>query len=159
MGLLDGALGDAVGGLMGGNANAGNLQGMLGGLLNSIGGTQGGGTNAMLSTVMSLVQQHGGVEGIVAKFQQGGLTEVVQSWVSTGANLPVSGSQVSQVLGNSTISNVASSLGVDPSQASASIASVLPELINHLTPNGAVDAGSSDVLSKGLEMLKGHLGQ
>ncbi len=158
MGLFDGALGDAVGGLMGG-AGAGNLQGMLGGLLQQLDGAHGGGTNAMLSTVMSLVQQHGGVEGIVAKFQQGGLGDVVQSWVSTGANMPVSGSQVQQVLGDSTIGNVASSLGVDPSQASSSIASMLPQLINHLTPNGAVDANSGDVLSKGLEMLRGHLGQ
>lgn len=159
MGLLDGALGDAVGGLMGGAGGAGNLQGMLGGLMQQLDGAHGGGTNAMLSTVMSLVQQHGGVEGIVAKFQQGGLGDVVQSWVGTGANMPVSASQVQQVLGDSTIGNVASSLGVDPSQAGSSIASMLPQLINHLTPNGAVDAGSSDVLSKGLEMLRGHLGQ
>jgi uncharacterized protein YidB (DUF937 family) len=36
---------------------------------------------------------------------------------------------------------------------------MLPELINQLTPNGTVDAGSNDVLSKGLAMLKGQLGQ
>jgi uncharacterized protein YidB (DUF937 family) len=138
MGLLDGVLGDALGGMTGGNAGANNLQGMLGGLLGQLGGTPGGNSNAMLTTVMSLVQQHGGVEGLIAKFQAGGL---------------------SQVLGDSTINTVASSMGVDPSHASSSIASMLPELINQLTPHGVVDAGSSDVLAKGLSMLKGLSGQ
>ncbi len=159
MGLLDGALGDAVGGLMGGSGGAGNLQGMLGGLMQQLDGAHGGGTNAMLSTVMSLVQHQGGAEGLVAKFQAGGLSDIVQSWVGTGANMPVSGAQVHQVLGDSTISSVASTLGVDSAQASSSLASMLPELINQLTPNGSVDAGSNDVLSKGLAMLKGQLGQ
>lgn len=163
MGLLDGVLGDALGGALGGasggNAGANNLQGMLGGLLGQLSGAQGGNSNAMLTTVMALVQQHGGVEGLIAKFQAGGLSDVVSSWVGTGANLPVSPTQVSQVLGDSTINNVASSLGVEPAHASSSIASMLPELINQLTPNGHVDAGSSDLLAKGLSMLKGQLGQ
>jgi uncharacterized protein YidB (DUF937 family) len=159
MGLLDGVLGDALGGMTGGNAGANNLQGMLGGLLGQLGGTPGGNSNAMLTTVMSLVQQHGGVEGLIAKFQAGGLSDVVSSWVGTGQNLPVSATQVTQVLGDSTINTVASSMGVDPSHASSSIASMLPELINQLTPHGVVDAGSSDVLAKGLSMLKGLSGQ
>jgi uncharacterized protein YidB (DUF937 family) len=159
MGLLDGVLGDALGGMTGGNAGANNLQGMVGGLLGQLGGTAGGSSNAMLTTVMALVQQQGGVEGLIAKFQAGGLSDVVSSWVGTGQNLPVSATQVTQVLGESTITNVASSLGVESSHASSSIASMLPELINQLTPNGAVDAGSSDLLAKGLSMLKGQLGQ
>ena len=154
MGMFDGALGDAVGGLMG-NAGGANVQGMLGGLLGQLGGAQGGGNNAMLATVMSLVQQHGGIEGVIEKFRAGGLSDVVASWVGTGANASVSGTQVQQVLGDSAIGGLASSLGVDHAQASASLASVLPELINQLTPNGAVDAGSNDLLSKGLSMLKG----
>ncbi len=59
----------------------------------------------------------------------------------------------------STVSGVASSLGVDASQASASLASMLPELINHLTPNGKIEAGSNDLLSQGLSMLKGLQGK
>jgi uncharacterized protein YidB (DUF937 family) len=157
MGLLDGVLGDALGSATGnaaGGAGAANLQGMLGGLLGQLSGSQNLGNNALLSTVMSLVQQHGGVGGIVEKFRSGGLSDVVASWVGTGANMPVSASQVQQVLGHSTINNVASSMGVDATQASSSIASMLPELINQLTPNGAVDAGSSDLLSKGIELLR-----
>jgi len=154
MGLLDGALGDAVGGMMG-NTGGNNPQDLLGGLLGQLGGAQGGNNSAMMATIMSLVQQHGGVAGIVQKFSSGGMADIVASWVGTGANAPVSATQVQQALGDSTVADVASTLGVNSSQASASIASMLPQLINSLTPNGAVDAGSSDLLTKGLSMLKG----
>ena len=158
MGLFDGVLGDAVGGLMGGAGGA-NAQSMLGGLLGQLGGAQGAGNNAVLATVMALVQQQGGVSGLVAKFQSGGLSDMVSSWVGTGANAPISPSQVQDVLGHSTVTDVASKLGMDPAQASSSIASLLPELINQLTPNGKVEAGSSDLLSQGLSMLKGLQGK
>jgi len=153
MGLLDGVLGDSPSG-MPGNPGGINVQGMLGGLLGSLGGNQGGANNAMLATVMALVQQHGGIEGIVAKFRSGGLSDVVSSWVATGPNTPISGAQVQQALGASTVSGVASTLGVEESQASSSLAVMLPELINQLTPNGKVEADSNDLLTQGLSMLR-----
>ena len=159
MGLLDGALGDAVGDLLGGargaNATGASAGGMLGGILGQLTGSQGAGGNAILATVMTLVQQQGGVEGLVARFRSAGLGDVVSSWVGTGANMPISPAQVQDALGAGTLNDVASTLGVDSSRAGASVATMLPELINQLTPNGAVDAGSNDLLSQGLSMLKG----
>ena len=152
MGLLDGALGDAVGKMMGGNAA--NAQGALGGLLNQIGGANGTNNN-VLGAVMNFVQEHGGVQAIVEQFRAGGMSDVVNSWVGTGANAPINASQITEVLGNPTIGKIAAQMGVDPTQASSALSTVLPELINHLTPSGAVDAGSSDLLTKGLSMLKG----
>lgn len=154
MGLLDGVLGGSPGGAPG-NSGGVNLQGMLGGLLGSLGGNQGGASNAMLATVMTLVQQNGGVEGIIAKFTSSGMSDHAASWVGTGANAQITGAQVQQALGASTVSGLASTLGVNESQAGSSLASMLPELINQLTPNGKVDAGSNDLLSQGLSMLKG----
>jgi uncharacterized protein YidB (DUF937 family) len=161
MGLLDGALGGALGSVLGAG-NTGNLQGMLGGLLGQLGGAQGGaqGSNAsaLLTTAMALLQQHGGLEGIVAKFRENGLGSAVDSWVGTGANAPVTGSQITQVLGESTVQDVATKLGVDPAQASGGLASMLPELVNQLTPNGHIPANSGDMLTQGLAMLKAQLG-
>jgi len=154
MGLLDGKLGDALGGMLG-NASGGNAQGMVGGLLGSLGGKQGAVNTAMLAAVMALVQQNGGIEGILERFKAGGLSDVVSSWVGTGANAPISGAQVQQALGPSTVTDVASTLGVDDAQASSSLAAMLPELINQLTPNGRIEAGSNDMLSQGLSMLQG----
>lgn len=162
MGLLDGALGDAMGDAMGGlmkNAGGANTQDMLGGLLGQLSGGQRGASNGALAAVMALVQQNGGVEGIVAKFRTGGLQDVVASWVGTGANAPISATQVQQVLGDSSVNDVAVSMGVEPAHASSSLATMLPALINQLTPNGAVDSGSSDLLSQGLSMLRSQMGK
>ncbi len=156
MGLLDGPLGDAIGKMTGGHT--GDAQGTLGGLINQIGGANGANQGA-LAAVMAFVQEHGGVQAIVEKFRAGGLSDVVNSWVGTGANAPVNGTQLTQILGDPTMTKIASQLGVDPAQASATLSTILPELINHLTPNGSVDAGSSDLLTKGLSMLKGLTGR
>ncbi len=157
MGLLDGALGDALGSALGESNAAGGLQGMLGGVLGQLGGAQGG-SNALLTTAMTLLQQSGGLEGIVEKFRAGGMGSMVDSWVGTGANAPITGSQLTQVLGESTVTGLAKQLGTDPQQASGSLASMLPELVNQLTPNGQIPANSGDLLTQGLALLKGRLG-
>ena len=58
----------------------GLLDGVLGGLV-------GAGINQM-------IQQHGGVQGLVSQFQQKGLGGIAQSWVSAGPNQPVSADQL-----------------------------------------------------------------
>ena len=69
-----------------------------------VSGEQAGGLGGALS---DLLNQQGGVSGLVEKFQSGGLGEVVNSWVSSGENLPVSAEQVQQVLGNEQIAGLA----------------------------------------------------
>jgi uncharacterized protein YidB (DUF937 family) len=144
--------------MAGGKADAAGLPGGLGGILGALGGP-GGGNTAALGAVMALIQGQGGLSGILEKFKAAGLANIVSSWVGTGANLPISADQVQKVFGNAAIGNVATQMGVAAPQASASIASLLPELVNKLTPKGAVDAGSSDMLAQGLSMLKGQLGK
>jgi uncharacterized protein YidB (DUF937 family) len=95
----------------------------------------------------------GGLQGIVAKFEQGGMGEVVQSWVGTGGNLPISAEQIQAILGSEQVQNLTHSMGIDSSQ----LASALPGLIDHLTPGGQLPQGGiSDILSSA--MGKGGLG-
>ena len=117
------------------------------------GGESGGST--LLQTVLQLVNnpQTGGLEGLIRSFQQGGLGDIVNSWVAKGQNLPVSGEQIESVLGGSVLQDLAAQLGVSPQQASGSLASVLPQLIDQMTPNGEVPQGG-DLLSQGLDLLK-----
>ena len=117
---------------------------------------QSGGTNALLETVMKMISdpQNGGLQGLIQSFQQGGLGDIVNSWVSTGQNLPISAEQIHSVLGNSSLGNIAAQLGLNTEQASGSLASMLPQLIDSLTPNGEVPQGG-DLMSQGMEMLKG----
>jgi len=119
---------------------------------------EGEGGNSLLATVMQLVNnpQTGGLAGFVQSFQKGGLAEVANSWVSTGQNLPISAEQIQSVLGSEQVSQIASKLGINTDQASGQIAAFLPQVVDKLTPNGTIPE-SGDILSQGLELLKGKL--
>jgi uncharacterized protein YidB (DUF937 family) len=94
-----------------------------------------GGQGDIAETVKSLGVA-GGVGGLVDAFQKGGLSEVAQSWVSSGANLPVSPEQIQAVLGSGVVGQFAEKLGVDPQTAAAKLSEVLPGLVDKLTPGG-----------------------
>jgi uncharacterized protein YidB (DUF937 family) len=66
---------------------------------------------------------------------------------------PVSGEQIESVLGGPLLHDLAAQLGVSPQQASGSLADVLPQLIDQMTPNGEVPRGG-DLLGQGLDLLK-----
>ena len=123
--------------------------------LGALAGGQSGDNSALLQAVMQLVNnpQNGGLEGLIQSFQQGGLGEIVNSWGSTGQNLPISAEQIQSVWGDSSLSGLAAQLGVSPEQASGSLADMLPQLIDQLTPNGQMTQGG-DLLTQGLDMLK-----
>src|SRR5262245_41416277 len=154
MGLLDGILGGVVGSALG-NTSMGGGQNPLGALLNGLGGGQGQGAT-LLTAAMSLLQQNGGLNGVLDAFRQNGMADHADSWVGTGPNIGMSGDQLQQVLGSSSIGNIASQLNMSHGQASSALAQVLPELINQLTPSGQVPSNHSDLISQGLAMLTGR---
>lgn len=152
MGLLDGILGNAVNSALGGQHGGQDpLATMLGGLM---GQATAGHGNGVLGAVMGLVQQHGGLSGVLDMFNESGMAEHAQSWVSTGDNLPIDSHQVQQVFGGS-IGDLASKLGLSSDQASSSIAQLLPQLVNQLTPTGSVPENHNDLLSRAMSMLGG----
>ena len=87
----------------------------------------------------------GGLSGLVQQFHSAGFAAVVQSWVSTGPNQQITAQQIQQVLGNEKVKAIASRLGVDTNVVSQKLASILPEVVNHLTPNGQVPVAAADV--------------
>ena len=108
------------------------------GAMGSAGGGQGG---DLMQVVMKLVQQNGGLEGLVAKFQQGGLGDVVQSWISTGPNLPISPEQLGQALGPDTLSQ----LGAGGQDLLGPLSQLLPQVVDGLTPGGQLPTGGADL--------------
>jgi len=124
-------------------------------VVGALAGSESGGSSALLQTVLQLVNnpQTGGLEGLIRSFQQGGLGDIVNSWVANGRNLPVSGEQIESVLGGSALQDLAAQLGVSPHQASGTLADVLPHLVDQMTPNGEVPQGG-DLLGQGLDLLK-----
>jgi uncharacterized protein YidB (DUF937 family) len=94
----------------------------------------------LMGIVGALVNNAGGVSGILAKLQQGGLADAAASWVSTGANQPVSGDQLGGALGPELMGQLAQAFGGNQQQAAGTLAQVLPGLIDQLTPQGQVPA-------------------
>lgn len=123
-------------------------------LFDQLGGMLGGDNSQLLQSAQTLLNDNGGISGLVEKFQQGGLGDIVSSWVGTGANLPISAEQIQSVLGNEQIAGLAAKLGLDSSQLSQQVAEHLPGLIDRLTPNGEVPQGN-DLLSQGASLLGG----
>ncbi len=159
MGLLDGVLGNVVGSMLSGSQGAQQnpLDSILGGLAGS--NSSAGGINPLLQIALSLLQQNGGLEGVLGKFRQGGLGAQADSWVSTGPNMGISPAQIEQIFGSSALDGIASQLGVSQEQAGSTMSQVLPELINQLTPQGQVTPESNDSIAEGLEALSKSLGR
>jgi uncharacterized protein YidB (DUF937 family) len=82
----------------------------------------------------------GGLAGLVEQFQAKGFGQIIQSWVGTGPNQPITPQQIMQVLGNDKISQIATRVGLDPVAVSQQLATILPQVINHLTPGGKLPA-------------------
>lgn len=136
----------------------GFLDSALGGLLSPA----QAGQSPVTQVLGGLLQQHGGIGGLVTQLTQGGLGSEVSSWIGSGQNAPVSGSQITQALGGGSIAKIAQELGIDPQEAGNLLAQVLPHLIDHMTPNGQLPANagqapSADVLSQAVSAIAGRL--
>jgi uncharacterized protein YidB (DUF937 family) len=128
MGLMD-HMGQVVGGLLSGQS----------------------GQNPLLQAITSVLGNNsnlGGLAGLVQAFQKNGLSEIVNSWVSTGQNIPVTPQQIEQGLGGDLLKQLANKAGLSPQDASAQLSALLPNLVDQLTPNGKIEAGALEPLLK-----------
>jgi len=129
---------------------------MLDSLTTQLGAALGTDPNQLLEQASALIQNHdGGLQGLIDKFHQAGLSEQVSSWLGAGSNLPVSADQIQSALGSGPIAEFAQKLGIPVDQAASHLATLLPSLIDHATPNG--QPGSPDLLGEGLAALKSRL--
>lgn len=93
---------------------------------------------SLLSSKKGSVGGTGGLGGLLTSFQKKGLGDVADSWVSTGANKPVSAAQVSDVLGQDTVAEFSQKAGIGQAEGGAALATLLPALVNQVTPKGQV---------------------
>jgi uncharacterized protein YidB (DUF937 family) len=99
----------------------------------------------------------GGLGGLVSAFQNKGLGDVISSWISTGPNPPVTSGQVTDVLGHATVTHFGQQAGIPAGQAGSVLASLLPTLIDHVTPQGQVPQVAA--LESSLGSLLGAFGR
>jgi uncharacterized protein YidB (DUF937 family) len=119
-----GGMGGGLGGLAGGGGLGGLgdvLKGGLGGLL------AGGAAGSVIS---------GGLGDLLKQFQQSGQGDTANSWVSPGPNKQIAPGDLANALGADQINSLMSQSGMSRDELLAGLSQHLPDVINHLTPNG-----------------------
>ena len=102
-------------------------------------GVLGGVVGAGLATVVNgILEQHGGVQGVVNEFERNGLGQTVRSWVGTGPNAPVSAGDIQRVLGPDLLQQLAAKSGLSQQDLAEKLSQILPQAVDHLTPNGVI---------------------
>lgn len=137
-----GGLGALLGGLMGGPMpGAGPMPGnaAMGGA--GMGGAMGGG--ALASGLGALLQQ----------FTQNGFGQQANSWVGTGANMPIDPNALTQAVGHDRLAALAQRYGIPQQELAAALADHLPQAVNELTPQGNVP--QPDAMQQMLSQLLG----
>ena len=117
-------------GLPGGGSGGGLgdlLKGGLGGLL------AGGAAGSVIS---------GGLGDLLKQFQQNGQGEAANSWVSPGPNKPISPNDLAKALGADQLDSLASQSGLSRDELLSGLSQHLPDVINHLTPDGRLPTES-----------------
>lgn len=135
MGLLDGILGS----MMGGNTGSGQ---------------QAQGSSPLVMMALQMLQQNGGIEGVLAKLQQSGMGAQAQSWISTGQNMPISADALSNIFGHGQLGQLAQQCGIPVDQAAGGLAQALPNVIDQMTPTGQVPADHNDLVAQALAILQ-----
>jgi len=139
---------------------------MLGNILGSIASSvlSGGNNNQSIAMqlIQALLQSQGGVEGIIAKLQQGGLDDLLKTWISADEeNAPVSGEQIANAFGQENLQAAAQEVGVEEKDAGDLLAEFLPKIVDTLTPNGQLpdlqNLNTNDLLAQAAKGVLGKL--
>jgi uncharacterized protein YidB (DUF937 family) len=96
---------------------------------------------AVLPVVLSQVLgngSQGGLSAIVAKLQQAGLGDQVNSWIGNGTNLPITAQQLQAALGSDTVKQLAARFNIPIDQITQVLAQQLPTAVDHASPNGTL---------------------
>ncbi len=155
-GGLGGILGSVLGQLGGQQQNTQNQQGGLGGILGSVLGQLGGGAGAaqnnasggntaqtlliaVLPLVLAWIQKQGGLQGALDKLKNAGLSNQVQSWVDpqqqNAEDVPAQ--NIQGLFDDQEVEQVAQQTQAPKQAIYGAIASVLPQVIDSLTPQGS----------------------
>lgn len=130
----------------------GGLGGMLGGALGGGGPQPSGGGMGGLGGMLG-----GGLGGLGQVFEQAGYGEHMKSWVSTGENKRISADDLGRIFGPNALGQLARHAGVSEQEAAGHLSTMLPQLVDGLTPAGALPRGDDDVPEDALDALVGRL--
>lgn len=149
-GVLGQVLGSVLGGGMGNNVGMNQFPQSQSGF-----GGKGMLMAALLPIALMFIQRNGGLSGAFNKIQNMGFGHQANSWMSADqSNQPLDANDINQLFDNNELAQVAAQTGVDQSEVRQSMAELLPQLFDSLTPNGDTQTESqanneiSDILSQ-----------
>ena len=92
---------------------------------------------SMLRTLVS-TERGRGLSAIVQRFRDAGLGDAVSSWIAVGRNQAISPEELQQGLGTHRVRNLAQCAGLTEGAAASALATLLPTVIDRLTPDGVI---------------------
>jgi uncharacterized protein YidB (DUF937 family) len=104
------------------------MDGLLGGIVGA----------GVVSAVNSILEKHGGLQGVVNEFERNGLGATISSWVGTGPNQPISPGDLRRTLGADLLQRLAAKTGIPIQELTEKLAQVLPQAVDKMTPDGKV---------------------
>jgi len=78
----------------------------------------------------------GGLDVLINQFRENGLGDVINSWIGTGQNQPISPNELRQALGQKTVNDLSREAGASQDDLLSQLSRYLPGVVDKLTPNG-----------------------
>lgn len=149
-GVLGQVLGSVLGGGMGNNVGINQFPQSQSGF-----GGKGMLMAALLPIALMFIQRNGGLSGAFNKIQNMGFGHQANSWMSADqSNQPLDANDINQLFDNNELAQVAAQTGADQNEVRQSMAELLPQLFDNLTPHGNTQTESqankeiSDILAQ-----------
>jgi uncharacterized protein YidB (DUF937 family) len=119
--------------------------GLLDQVVSKVAGNAGADGPSGLSSMLAVLlgsNQGAGLHALRGRFAENGLGHVIESWIGSGANQPISPQQLQNVLGEEQVQNVSAQTGMASDNLLSLLAQHLPTIIDRLTPQGQVPPAS-----------------
>jgi uncharacterized protein YidB (DUF937 family) len=132
-----GGLGDILRNVLGG-AGAPTQAGGSGGGAGGLNDLLKGGLGGLLAGGAAGSVLNGGLNDLLKQLQEAGQGDVAKSWVGTGPNKAISPNDLASALGADQVRTLAAHSGISQEELLEGLSQHLPEVVDHLTPNGRV---------------------
>lgn len=104
---------------------------------------------ALVSALVGLMTdgKSGGFRGFIERFRRAGLGDLADSWISSGANTPVSNEQLESALGEDVLRGISQKVGANYADTVGASGYIIPHVVDDLTPDGELP-NENDLLSR-----------
>jgi uncharacterized protein YidB (DUF937 family) len=97
------------------------------------------------------------LDTVVNTIKEKGMEDSVESWIGTGDNKAISANQLNDALGSDLMSTLSEKTGIPEKELGGMLSTLLPVVVNQLTPKGKTEGDNGSLVSTGLGLLKGFL--